>query len=72
MRSVWEGTGIYWMPAWRVLELYLAEMKLVNPYFVKQLPWKKSYVKDAEWIATIATCLLKDLIRGSYQLRRPV
>ena len=52
-----------WMPVWRVLEPYVVELKLVNPYFIKQLPGKKSDVKDAEWIAT---CLLKDLIRGSY------
>ena len=58
-----ESTSIYWMPVWRVLERYVVELKLVNPYFIKQLPGKKSDVKDAEWIAT---CLLKDLIRGSY------
>ena len=58
-----ESTSIYWMPVWRVLEPYVAELKLVNPYFIKQLPGKKSDVKDAEWIAT---CLLKDLIKGSY------
>ena len=58
-----ESTSVYWMPVWRVLEPYVAEMKLVNPYFIKQLPGKKSDVKDAEWIAN---CLLKDLIRGSY------
>jgi len=58
-----ESTSIYWMPVWRVLEPYVAELKLVNPYFIKQLPGKKSDVKDAEWIAT---CMLKDLIRGSY------
>lgn len=57
-----ESTSIYWMPVWRVLEPYV-ELKLVNPYFIKQLPGKKSDVKDAEWIAT---CLLKDLISGSY------
>ena len=58
-----ESTSIYWMPVWRVLEPYVSELKLVNPYFIKQLPGKKSDVKDAEWIAT---CLLKDLIKGSY------
>ena len=58
-----ESTSIYWMPVWRVLEPYVVELKLVNPYFIKQLPGKKSDVKDEEWIAT---CLLKDLIRGSY------
>ena len=57
-----ESTSIYWMPVWRVLENYFS-LKLVNPYFIKQLPGKKSDGKDAEWIAT---CLLKDLIKGSY------
>ncbi len=57
-----ESTSIYWMPIWRILEPYFS-LKLVNPYFIKQLPGKKSDVKDAEWIAT---CLLKNLIRGSY------
>lgn len=57
-----ESTSIYWMPVWRILEPYFS-LKLVNPYFIRQLPGRKSDVKDAEWIAT---CLLKDLIRGSY------
>ena len=57
-----ESTSIYWLPVWRVLEPYFS-LKLVNPFFIKQLPGKKSDIKDAEWIAT---CLLKDLICGSY------
>ena len=57
-----ESTSIYWIPVWRIIEPYFPQ-KLVNPYFIKQLPGRKSDVKDAEWIAT---CLLKDLIRGSY------
>ncbi len=38
-------------------------MKLVNPYFIKQLPGRKTDVKDAQWIATV---LQKKLIKGSY------
>ena len=57
-----ESTSIYWMPVWSILEPYFS-LKLINPYFIKQLPGKKSDIKDAEWIAT---CLLKNLIRGSY------
>lgn len=38
-------------------------MKLVNPYFIKQLPGRKSDVKDAQWIAK---CTMKDLVRGSF------
>lgn len=37
--------------------------RLVNPYFIKQLPGRKSDVKDARWIAE---CLLKNLIKGSF------
>ena len=58
-----ESTSVYWMPIWRVLENHIRKLMLVNPYFIKQLPGRKSDVKDAEWIAT---CLLKDLIKGSY------
>lgn len=57
-----ESTSIYWMPIWRVLE-EMFDQKLVNPYFIKQLPGRKTDVKDAEWIAT---CVYKELIRGSY------
>lgn len=57
-----ESTSVYWRPVWKRLSS-VCEQKLVNPYFIKQLPGKKSDVKDAEWIAT---CLSKDLIRGSY------
>ena len=57
-----ESTSIYWIPIWRVLEKSV-QLHLVNPYFIKQLPGKKSDVKDAEWIAT---CLRKDLIASSF------
>lgn len=57
-----ESTSIYWIPIWRVLEKSV-HLHLVNPYFIKQLPGKKSDVKDAEWIAT---CLQKDLIASSF------
>lgn len=57
-----ESTSIYWMPIWRVLETSV-KLHLVNPYFIRQLPGKKSDVKDAEWIAT---CLLNNLIASSF------
>lgn len=57
-----ESTSIYWIPIWRVLEGSV-KLHLVNPYFVKQLPGKKSDVNDAEWIAT---CLSKELIASSF------
>lgn len=57
-----ESTSIYWHPIWRILD-DIEELKLVNPYFIKQLPGRKSDVRDAAWIAE---CTMKDLIRGSF------
>lgn len=57
-----ESTATYWMPVWGVLNKAV-KLKLVNPYFIKQLPGRKSDVKDAQWIAE---CLLKNLIKGSF------
>lgn len=57
-----ESTAVYWIPVWNEL-CESMELKLVNPYFIKQLPGRKSDVKDAAWIAE---CLLKNLIKGSF------
>lgn len=57
-----ESTATYWCPVWNVLDGCM-DLKLVNPYFIKQLPGRKSDVKDAQWIAE---CVLKKLIRGSF------
>lgn len=57
-----ESTSIYWMPVWNILSDKFV-LKLVNPYFIRQLPGRKSDVKDAEWIAT---ALQKELIKDSY------
>jgi hypothetical protein len=39
------------------------ELTLVNPYFIRQLPGRKSDVKDAHWIAE---CLQKKLLKSSF------
>lgn len=57
-----ESTAVYWVPVWNELCASM-KLKLVNPYFIKQLPGRKSDVKDAQWIAE---CLLKNLIKGSF------
>ena len=57
-----ESTIINWHPIWRILS-DIECLKLVNPYFIKQLPGRKSDVRDAAWIAE---CTMKDLIRGSF------
>jgi transposase len=57
-----ESTGIYWIPVWNILEEMGFVLTLVNPYMIKQMPGRKSDVKDAQWIATL---LHKGLLRGS-------
>lgn len=57
-----ESTGVYWIPIWRILQGHF-ELKLINPYFIKQVPGRKTDVKDSEWIATV---IQKELVRGSY------
>lgn len=61
-RIAMESTGIYWIPIWNILEDMGFELLLVNPYLIKQMPGRKSDVKDAQWIATL---LHKGLLRGS-------
>ncbi len=57
-----ESTGIYWVPVWNILEEMGFLLMLVNPYLIKQMPGRKSDVKDAQWIAML---LHKNLLRGS-------
>ena len=61
-RVAMESTGIYWMPVCHVLEPGF-ELTLANPYFIRQLPGRKSDVKDTQWIAE---CLQKNLIKSSF------
>jgi len=57
-----ESTGIYWIPVWKILEAHF-KMILVNPYYIKQVPGRKTDVKDAQWIATL---LQKGLLKESF------
>jgi transposase len=57
-----ESTSIYWIPIWRILGPHFL-LRLVNPYFIKQLPGHKSDVADAQWIAE---CTMKNLVSGSF------
>ena len=57
-----ESTSIYWIPIWRILAPHF-HLRLVNPYFIKQLPGHKSDVADAQWIAE---CTMKNLVSSSF------
>jgi transposase len=54
-----ESTGVYWKPVWNLLEDRL-KLMLVNAREVKQVPGRKTDVKDCQWIAQLLSCgLLK-------------
>lgn len=58
-----ESTGVLWKPVWNILEGGPWKMLLVNPRDVKQVPGRKTDVKDAEWIAQLLAC---GLLNSSY------
>jgi len=47
-----ESTGVYWKPVFNVLAP-LFEVWVVNAHHLKQVPGRKTDVKDAEWIAQL-------------------
>lgn len=57
-----ESTGEYWKPVYNLLENNF-ELWLVNARHIKQVPGRKTDVKDAEWIAQL---LRLGLLRKSF------
>ena len=62
-----EATGVLWKPVWNILDGRF-ELLLVNPRELKQVPGRKSDVKDAQWIAQL---LQHGLLRSSFVPSRP-
>jgi len=61
-----ESSGIYWQPVYETLEdCFNSEITLlvVNARHMKNVPGKKTDMRDAEWIATL---LRAGLLRGSF------
>lgn len=57
-----ESTGEYWKPVYNLLESSY-EVMVVNSHHFKQVPGRKTDVKDAEWLAEL---LSYGLVRGSF------
>jgi transposase len=57
-----ESTGVYWKPVWHLLEGRF-ELLLVNAQHLKQVPGRKTDVKDCEWIAQL---LQHGLLKASF------
>lgn len=63
-----EATGVYWKPVWAILEDDF-ECLLVNARHVKNLPGRKTDVKDAEWLCQL---LEAGLLRASFVPPKPI
>lgn len=57
-----ESTGVYWKPVWNILDEQF-QMLLVNAQHIKNVPGRKTDMKDCEWIAQL---LQHGLLRGSF------
>jgi transposase len=62
-----ESTGVFWRPLFNLLEDRL-ELLLVNARDIKQVPGRKTAVKDCEWIADL---LRHGLLKASFVPDRP-
>jgi len=61
-----ESTGIYWQPVYAVLETSLSDemhLLVVNARHMRNVPGKKTDMRDAEWIVTL---LRAGLLKGSF------
>jgi transposase len=63
-----ESTGVYWKPVYNLLEGRFAVI-LVNAQHIKQVPGRKTDVKDCQWIAQL---LQHGLLRASFVPPRPI
>jgi len=67
-RVAMEATGVYWKPVWAILEDRF-DCLLVNARHVKQVPGRKTDVKDAQWLCQL---LEAGLLRASLVPPKPV
>ncbi len=59
-----ESTGVYWIPAYEVLEQRGFEVVLVNARDAKHVPGRKTDVSDAQWLRRLHAY---GLLRGSFR-----
>jgi transposase len=58
-----EATGVYWKPVWHILSDDDFELLLANAAHIKNVPGRKTDVKDADWVSDL---LAHGLIRPSF------
>ena len=52
---VMESTGVYWIPLYQMLERKGFQVRLVNAHHVKNVPGRKTDVKDCQWLQQLHT-----------------
>ena len=59
-----ESSGVYWIPAFEVLEGHGFKVILVNARYAKNVPGRKTDVSDAGWLRQLHSY---GLLRGSFR-----
>ena len=59
-----ESTGVYWIPLFQMLEREGFEVRLVNASHAKNVPGRKTDVKDCQWLQQLDTF---GMLRGSFR-----
>ena len=59
-----ESTGVYWIPAYEILEEHGIHVILVNARYAKNVPGRKTDVSDAAWLQRLHSY---GLLRGSFR-----
>ncbi len=58
------STGVYWIPAYEILEQHGFDVILVNARYAKNVPGRKTDVSDAAWLRQLHSY---GLLRGSFR-----
>src|SRR3712207_5467316 len=61
---VMESTGVYWIPAYEILDERGFDVQLVNARDAKHVPGRKTDVSDAQWLQRLHE---HGLLRASFQ-----
>jgi transposase len=59
-----ESTGVYWIPAYEILEQHGFDVILVNARYAKNVPGRKTDVSDTTWLRQLHSY---GLLRGSFR-----
>ena len=61
---VMESTGVYWIGLFEVLEERGFDVRLVDAHYARQVPGRKTDVKDCQWLQELHT---SGLLRGAFR-----